>query len=572
MLSQDLLTCLSRNQFFKGIDQKNLKLLDESLFQIKQYHSEDVFIKEGTIGDEMFLIVEGTVQVSKKLPSGEEMTISQHRAGEFLGELALITETNRSASVSCLTDAQLIVIKKKAFFSITASIPHLLSNVAQIIAERLCSSDDRSASEVGKSLALLQLNKKISEQKNELEELNATKDKFFSIIAHDLKNPFNSLLGFSNLLIEGFDQLSKEDIHKFVSNIHVSADNLFKLLNNLLQWSQAQTGRIEYNPKKSDLYSIVNSNISLLTPSAEEKQVRLVSNVSENTFACFDENMITTVCRNLINNAIKFTNPGGEIRVESTLSGGFIELAVIDSGVGIKQSDARNLFIIDVKHSTTGTSGEKGTGLGLILCKEFVERHGGRIWVESELEKGSKFKFTLPEANDMPLDKEKLHDTGMDDNQITPDKRPESFPSSTELLEAEKKDTEITDFPSRILYADDDDNNHMIAKLYLKNTPVKLDTTENGELAVEKFKSENYNLVIMDMQMPVMDGFEATRQIRSFEKNKGVEKIPVIALSGFSSKKEIQRSLDAGCSDHLTKPITQDELIDMISKYTKPKV
>lgn len=430
MLSHDLLTCLSQNQFFKDVDQKDLRELDDILFQKKHYQAGDVIIEEGTIGDEMFLLAEGSVKVSKKLSSGEEMKINQLNAGEFLGELSLILEKKRTASVFCLTDVILIVIKKDAFFSITTSIPHLISNVAQIIAEKLRTSDARSISEVGRNIELLQLNKKISEQKqiletqkDVLEKLNATKDKFFSIIAHDLKNPFSSLIGFSNLLIEEFDQLSKEDIRKFVSNIHGSADNLIKLLNNLLQWSESQTGRIEYHPQKSDLSIIVNNTISLLTPNAEEKQVKLVSNIDENTIAWFDKNMITTVFRNLINNAIKFTNPGGEIHVEGKSSDNFIELSVIDSGIGIKKTDAEKLFIIDVKHSTPGTSGEEGTGLGLILCKEFVERHGGEIWVESELEKGSEFKFTLLSTKSEIVGKEKAHDVRIDDYQIKPHRR-----------------------------------------------------------------------------------------------------------------------------------------------------
>jgi two-component system, sensor histidine kinase and response regulator len=405
MIGQDLLACLNQNQFFKDIDQKDLKQLDVSFFQTKHYQPGDMVIEEGAIGDEMFLIVEGSVQVSKQLSDREEMKISQRHAGDFLGEMALILKKKRSASVYCLTDVKLIVIKKDAFFSITAFIPHLLNNVAQITAEKLRTSDTRSITEVAKSMELLRLNKQISEQKkileaqkNELEALNASKDKFFSIIAHDLKSPFNTLLGFSNVLIEEFDCLSQENVRKFAANIHRSADNLLKLLNNLLQWAQSQTGRIEYRPRNSVICSAVKNVMTLLKPNADEKQVTMVSDIEENAIACFDENMITTVLRNLINNAIKFSNRGDEIRLESALSDKFIELSVSDNGVGINQADVEKLFKIDAKHSTKGTFGEKGTGLGLILCKEFVERHGGKIWVESELKKGTHFKFTLPVA------------------------------------------------------------------------------------------------------------------------------------------------------------------------------
>jgi len=260
------------------------------------------------------------------------------------------------------------------------------------------------------------------------------------------------------------------------------------------------------------------------------------------------------------------------------MTGNIEEITVSDTGLGLSKEDAKKLFRIDVQHSTDGTAKEKGTGLGLILCKEFIERNGGKIWVESEFGIGSDFKFTLPKAKDVFADNVKARDTRIDEYQMKSDIRPECL-QTNDLQGSADKDTEKkrasadidnqkNEFPMRILLVDDDDDNHMIAKLFLKKLPIELDIAENGAIAVEKFKSGHYNLVIMDMQMPVMDGYAATREIRSFEKIKGEKETPVIALSAYSTKEEIQLSIDAGSNDHLSKPIRQGELIDMISRYT----
>ncbi len=176
-----------------------------------------------------------------------------------------------------------------------------------------------------------------------------------------------------------------------------SANRLRRLILNLLQWARSQTGRIEYNPENNDLKFEIDENISLLIESAEAKNLNLYSEIEENTFVYGDKNMIKTVIRNLISNAIKFTHNGGEIKISSKNKNDFIEVAVIDTGIGISKENITKLFRIDAQYTTYGTAEEKGSGLGLILCREFIEKNGGKIWIESELEKGSAFKFTLPQ-------------------------------------------------------------------------------------------------------------------------------------------------------------------------------
>lgn len=237
----------------------------------------------------------------------------------------------------------------------------------------------------------------------ELKLLNATKDKFFSIIAHDLKNPFNSLLGFSELLKSDFDSMEKEEMRTFINIIHDSSKHGFNLLENLLQWSRANTGSIEYFPKTINVGELISNCISLYRNNADKKQIQIFNDVPEDLILFGDKEMLSTVFRNLISNAIKFTLKGGKVKIKMVKNSKRVVISVIDTGVGIPEEKISSLFKIDVQHSTLGTSNEKGTGLGLILCKEFVEKHGGQIKVESERKNGSEFKVILPFKYKMPI-------------------------------------------------------------------------------------------------------------------------------------------------------------------------
>ncbi len=222
------------------------------------------------------------------------------------------------------------------------------------------------------------------------------KDKFFSIIAHDLTNPFQPLLGLSQLLAESATIFDPEDIEQLSNSVYRSARIVYELLKNLLQWSRMERGLIEVQPFVLALYDIADKNVELLEANATHKNVALRNEVTEKLMVLADENMIDTIIRNLISNAIKFTPPGGSITVSTLEQDGFVEISITDTGIGIPKENLDNLFKIDVNTSTEGTDGEMGTGLGLIMCKEMVEKNGGRIWVESEMGKGTSVKFTMP--------------------------------------------------------------------------------------------------------------------------------------------------------------------------------
>ncbi len=257
----------------------------------------------------------------------------------------------------------------------------------------------------GRMIDLKKAKKTISQQKEELENhreqlkaLNASKDKFFSIIAHDLRNPIAGFLNLTEVLTNNFDVFSEKESKEFIEVMNQASKQLYNLLENLLQWSKSQTGSITYEPKFVSVRKMVDNTIDTLMINIENKSIKININVDEKTIVFVDENMITTVIRNLISNAIKFTHPKGLISIRCVKKDEQVELSVIDNGVGIKKEDQKKLFRIDQHLTTQGTSEERGTGLGLILCKEFIEKNNGKIWVESELNKGSSFKFTLKTA------------------------------------------------------------------------------------------------------------------------------------------------------------------------------
>lgn len=234
-------------------------------------------------------------------------------------------------------------------------------------------------------------------QKNiELEKLNSEKDKFFSIIAHDLKSPFNSIVGFSELLEGQIKEKDLKGIRKYSEIIRKSSNRAMDLLMNLMEWAQSQTGRMEFNPQYLEMVDLIKEVEALFADIARQKSVTISRTLPQHAPVYADKAMISTIMRNLISNAVKFSKPGGKIKISVEENENRLTVKVTDMGVGISKERQEKLFRMDENNSTPGTMNEKGTGLGLILCKEFVEKHGGQIWVESELGKGSAFCFILP--------------------------------------------------------------------------------------------------------------------------------------------------------------------------------
>lgn len=256
---------------------------------------------------------------------------------------------------------------------------------------------------------LASLNKKLQSSEMELRELNASKDKFFSIIAHDLRNPFQALIGMTNMLRTGYELFTEEELLEQIGVIESAAENTLQLIENLLQWARAQTGRIQFEPQEFELVVVAGENVYLIDEAAKQKNITVKNDVPDGLVTFADRNMVTTIIRNLITNAVKFTHKGGCITVSAAEKDGLIEVCVEDNGIGMEDNVKNELFRIDKHQTTKGTENEKGTGLGLILCKEFVEKHGGNIWVESTKGKGSKFFFSLPVNNQAASNENLLH-------------------------------------------------------------------------------------------------------------------------------------------------------------------
>jgi signal transduction histidine kinase len=237
----------------------------------------------------------------------------------------------------------------------------------------------------------------IKKSNEQLLKLNAEKDKFFSIIAHDLKSPFSGFLNLTELMADRTENYSHAEIVENSKALNQAAQTLYKLLDNLLEWSQLQRGAIKFTPKISFLSKMIEGCIDTINQRALQKNITIVNEVPVSLKAFVDDKMINTVLRNLLSNAVKFTRQNGKIIVRSAKSdNGTVEISVIDNGVGIPAKDVKRLFKIEEKVRRKGTEGEDSTGLGLLLCKEFVEKNGGKIWVESKENEGSTFSFTLP--------------------------------------------------------------------------------------------------------------------------------------------------------------------------------
>jgi signal transduction histidine kinase len=233
-------------------------------------------------------------------------------------------------------------------------------------------------------------------QRDHIDRLNHTKDKFLAIIAHDLRNPLGGIFKLSEVIDQNFNYLSQEKLKKYINNIRVTSDKVYELLDNLLNWASTQTGKINVEAQTFNIHQLINSNKELLKELASQKQIEIEFVSDHDLYAYGDTKMVNTVIRNLLTNAIKFTGTGGKIAIDAQENNGQIKVSIQDNGIGIAKEDQKRLFDLLGENKNIGRSKEKGIGLGLVLCKEFVNLNKGEITVKSELGKGSTFYFTIP--------------------------------------------------------------------------------------------------------------------------------------------------------------------------------
>jgi len=372
----------------------------------------------------------------------------------------------------------------------------------------------------------------------ELTALNTTKDKLFSIIAHDLRGPIGTSADLLEVMIESYESFNSDEQLKMLEILRNSAKSTYNLLETLLNWAIIQTGNLVFKPDLFDLTKCVDNIVQNMAPSAYSKNISLTFEHGEEILTYADQNMIQTVLRNLIGNAIKYSYRGGKVEVKLSNLGIKTEISISDNGVGMDGETIKNLFIFNKQNSKYGTDNEKGTGLGLILCKEFIQRHGGNIRIESEKERGSKFIIDIP--NIKPVG-ETIFQRKSDEN----------------LLQ-KKFNGEL------ILIVEDDDINFQVLRSILSSVNLKCERAENGRKAVDMFLNNSYRLILMDIQLPEMIGWEATMKIREND-----SEIPIIAVTAYSSDPTRKKSMEAGCNDFVTKPVNKIKLIQLIDKYLK---
>lgn len=270
--------------------------------------------------------------------------------------------------------------------NITGAVPSTF-----IVSEKSLRSRLQELEELNASLELL-----VEQRTNKLTEVISTNGKFLSIIAHDLRSPFSSIIGILEIIKLSLKEFNKDEIEEYVDIVYNSANNTLILLDNLLEWAVSQNKEKNFKPVKINLYELLREEIENLKTLAGQKQIVISHSIEPGLNVTADLQMVKTILRNLISNAIKYTNINGEITINASELKKYVEVTVKDNGIGMSAEDQRKLFQIDTFHSTPGTHDEKGTGLGLLLCKEFVEMHGGNIHIESEPGRGSRFAFTLP--------------------------------------------------------------------------------------------------------------------------------------------------------------------------------
>jgi two-component system sensor histidine kinase/response regulator len=384
---------------FKDTPEKTLEKIAKSLKQIHVDKGQSIFNK----GDSMralYIVISGSLQVHDG-----EYIFSTFDENDFFGEYSLIDEETRSATVTAIVPSEVYELSYESFSKCLDGEPILARSLLKGFVQRLRDNNileerlTRRTLEIQKQKnEIIQERDELEKQKKELVSLNNTKDKFFSIIGHDLKNPFSTVIGLSELLLDDFDSFDKERLKVFIEQINKFSSNAYALLENLLQWARSQTGKLKLTKNLYNLRDVIEDNIELLSGNAKQKNITL-NYPNESAFWNFDINMISTVVRNLISNAIKFTHENGQIDIKYEERNNKLYVSVADTGMGIAKKDLPKLFKLDVNPTTIGTSDEKGTGLGLILCSEFIQRHGGEIWAESEPGEGSIFKFYIPETN-----------------------------------------------------------------------------------------------------------------------------------------------------------------------------
>lgn len=407
---------------------------------------------------------------------------------------------------------------------------------------------------------------KLIEAKKTAEAANRLKSEFLAMMSHEIRTPMNTVLGMLDLLSE--TSMTQEQLH-FTNASMAAGDTLLHLIDDIIDLSKIESDQVGMEEVNFCLDEILSERLIIYKNKVKEKNLKFVSNISEYIPDTLmgDPARLCQIINNLLDNAIKFTEKG-EVSIEvkllekiddadnvsslpSTITGSpqaaekaTLLFSVKDTGIGIPKEKQNMIFDLFSQADTSTSRKFGGTGIGLSISKKLVEKMGGDIRVESEVGKGSTFYVTIP--------------LGMKQKDNPPSLPPETL---------KKVATNPIERALKILLVEDSEDNQMLIKHYLKKTPYQVNVAENGKIAFQMVKSGNYDLVLMDLEMPVMDGYAATREIRKFEVENRKDPTPIVALTAHALKEDKEKSLGAGCTAHVTKPIKKDKLLEVIYEY-----
>ncbi|NGZ28587.1 MAG: response regulator [Magnetococcales bacterium] len=396
-----------------------------------------------------------------------------------------------------------------------------------------------------KVTALKSAEKEILEAKQIAEEANLAKSRFLATMSHEIRTPMNAIIGMAQVL--GETELTPQQEH-YVSIFRNAGESLLTLINDILDLSKIEAGKVQLENEPFDLRALVDEAVQMFSLRAHAKGLKLQVKVDESVPSrqWGDANRLRQILVNLLGNALKFTHKGRiEIILELVKDNQFLSFSIKDTGIGIPPEKYDLIFTEFMQADSSTTRQYGGTGLGLTICKRLVDAMGGRIQLQSVVDKGSTFQVLIPAHTPGPLDWKE---------------------GALEEEGGEKGIPKVAPGRLRVLLVEDSEDNALLIKIFLKKGSHKVELVENGQKALEKFQKDSFDLVLMDMQMPVMDGFQATRAIRQWESQNRKKPTPIIALTAYAMKEDRQRCLEAGCDIYLAKPVRKQALMDAIGR------